>query len=144
MIIQSSNVSDITFIRVGQHHIGFEKQIMSKHLGERGLGGSMSQVVGSNSSHKPITNTAWVRAQLSKLQKWYTQHAAASDKVYQLLAEGRWFSPGTPASSSSKTGLHDIAEILLKVASNTKSQIQIQSIQEQANGFDWLEKDKYA
>jgi hypothetical protein len=36
--------------------------------------------------------------------------AAASDKVYQLLAHGRWFSP---ASSTTKTGRHDIAEILL-------------------------------
>ena len=42
--------------------------------------------------------------------------SAASDKVYQLLAHGRWFSPGTPASSTKKTGRHDIAEILLKVA----------------------------
>jgi hypothetical protein len=42
--------------------------------------------------------------------------AAASDKAYQLLAYGRWFSPGTPASSITKTGRHDIAEILLKVA----------------------------
>jgi hypothetical protein len=40
----------------------------------------------------------------------------ASDKVYQLLAHGRWFFPGTPASSTTKTGCHDIAEILLKVA----------------------------
>jgi hypothetical protein len=39
--------------------------------------------------------------------------AAASDNVYQLLAHGRWFSP---ASSTTKTGRHDIAEILLKVA----------------------------
>jgi hypothetical protein len=33
-----------------------------------------------------------------------------------LLAHGRWFSPGTPASSTTKTGRHDIVEILLKVA----------------------------
>jgi hypothetical protein len=39
-----------------------------------------------------------------------------SDKVYQLFAHGRWFSPGIPASSTTKTGHHDIAEILLKVA----------------------------
>jgi hypothetical protein len=31
-----------------------------------------------------------------------------------LLAHGRWFSPDTPASSTTKTGHHDIAEILLK------------------------------
>jgi hypothetical protein len=36
-----------------------------------------------------------------------------------------WFSPGTPASSTTKTGRHDIAEILLKVALNTKNQILI-------------------
>jgi hypothetical protein len=33
--------------------------------------------------------------------------AVASDKAYQLLAHGRWFSP---ASSTTKTGRHDIAE----------------------------------
>jgi hypothetical protein len=33
-----------------------------------------------------------------------------------LLAHGRWFSPGTAASSTIKTGRHDIAEMLLKVA----------------------------
>ena len=38
-----------------------------------------------------------------------------SDKVYQLLAHGWWFSPGTPASSTTKIGCHDIPEILLKV-----------------------------
>jgi hypothetical protein len=31
-------------------------------------------------------------------------------KVHQLLAHGRWFSPGTPASSTTKTGRHDTAE----------------------------------
>jgi len=41
---------------------------------------------------------------------------------YQLLAHGWWFSPGTLASSTTKTGRHDIAEILLKVALNTKNQ----------------------
>ena len=59
---------------------------------------------------------AWVRARICKLQKGCTRLAVASDKVYQLLAHGRWFSPGTPASSTTKTGRHDIDEILLKVA----------------------------
>jgi hypothetical protein len=36
----------------------------------------------------------------------------------------RWFSPCTPVSSTTKTGRHDIAEILLKVALNTKNQIK--------------------
>jgi hypothetical protein len=44
-------------------------------------------------------------------------------KVYQLLAHGWWFSLGTTASSTTKIGRHDdIAEILLKVALNTKNQ----------------------
>jgi hypothetical protein len=42
-----------------------------------------------------------------------------------LLAHGRWFSPGTPASSTTKTGRHDIAEILLKVALSTKKNQKI-------------------
>jgi hypothetical protein len=33
-----------------------------------------------------------------------------------LLAHGLWFFPDTPASSSTKIGRHDMAEILLKVA----------------------------
>ena len=57
-------------------------------------------------------------------EKGCTRLAAESDKAYQLLANGRWFSPGTPASSTTKPGRHDIAEILLKVALNTKNQIK--------------------
>jgi hypothetical protein len=45
-----------------------------------------------------------------------------STRFYQLLAHGRWFSQGTLASSTTKTGRHDIAEILLKVTLNTKNQ----------------------
>jgi len=45
------------------------------------------------------------------------------DKVCQWLATGRWISPGTPVSSTNKTYLHDITEILLKVALNTNQSI---------------------
>jgi hypothetical protein len=51
-----------------------------------------------------------------------------------LLAHGRWFSLGTPASSTTKTGRHDIAEILLKVALNTKNQSINQSINQYYKG----------
>ena len=79
-----------------------------------GPGGSMSQVVGlPNNSYKHNTNTAWFPARLCKLHKGCTR----------LAAHGRWFSPGTPASSTTKTGRHNIAEILLKVALNTINQI---------------------
>jgi hypothetical protein len=73
-----------------------------------------------------MTNTAWVRTRLCKLQKGRTRLATASDKVYQLLAYSRWFSPGTPASSTTKAGRHDVAEILLKVAlKHQKSKIKL-------------------
>jgi hypothetical protein len=75
----------------------------------------------THTSLSPIPSTR-VRARLYKLQKGCTRLAAASDKVYQLLAHGRWFSP---ASSTTKTARHDIAEILLKVAFNTKNQINL-------------------
>jgi hypothetical protein len=45
-----------------------------------------------------------------------------------LIAHGRWFSLGTPASSTTKTGRHDIAEILLKVALSTKNQVKSNQI----------------
>jgi hypothetical protein len=54
-------------------------------------------------------------------KKGCTRLAATSDKVYQFLAQGRWFSPSTPASSTTKTGRNDIAEILLKVALNNNN-----------------------
>ena len=40
-------------------------------------------------------------------------------KVCQGHAADRWFSPGIPVSSASKTVRHDITEILLKVALST-------------------------
>jgi hypothetical protein len=42
------------------------------------------------------------------------------------------FSPGAPASSTTKTGRHDIAEILLKVALKHQNSIKIN----QSNIFD--------
>jgi hypothetical protein len=61
----------------------------------------------------------WVHAQLCKLQKRCTR--LAGDKVYQLLVHGLWFSPGTLAFSTTKTGRHDIAEILLTTKNQSKS-----------------------
>jgi hypothetical protein len=68
------------------------------------------------------------RTSLSPIRHGFTRDfvnykKGSSDKVFQLLAHGKWFFPGTPASSTTKTGRHDIAEILLKVALNTKNQI---------------------
>jgi hypothetical protein len=41
--------------------------------------------------------------------------------VSDLQKAGQWFSLGSPVSSTNKTDCHDIAEILLKVALNTKT-----------------------
>ena len=71
-------------------------------------------------------------------KKGCTGLAAASDKVYQLLAHGQWFSLGTPASSTTKTGRYDIAEILLKVALNTKIQIHIPIMKKERVGITIL------
>jgi hypothetical protein len=65
--------------------------------------------------------------------KGCTRLTAASDKAYQLLAHGRWFSSSTAASSTPKTGRHDIAEILLKVTLNTINQIKSNQIKLQTN-----------
>ena len=75
----------------------------------------------THTSLSPIRQ--WFAPGFVNCKTWCTQFAATSDKVYQLLVHGRWFSLGTPASSATKTGRHDIAEILLKVALNTNNQI---------------------
>jgi hypothetical protein len=46
-----------------------------------------------------------------------------------LLTHGRWFSAGAPSSSTTKTGRHDIAEALLKMALNTINQINQNQIE---------------
>ena len=72
----------------------------------------MSYVVGlPNNLYKSITNTAWVRT--------HDKKKGALDSppqviVYQLLAHDRWFSPGTPSSSTTKAGHQDIAESGIK------------------------------
>jgi hypothetical protein len=53
----------------------------------------------------------------------FVKYKKGCTRLYQLLAHWWWFSPGNPASSTTKTGLHDIVEILLTVALNTINQI---------------------
>ena len=55
-------------------------------------------------------------------RSWQDVLDTVCDQVCQWRATGRWFSPDTPVSSTNKTDLHDIAEILLKVALNTINQ----------------------
>ena len=57
----------------------------------------------------------WVRNPI----RWSVLDITLCDIVCQWLEIGRWFSIGTPVSSTNKTESRDIAEILLKVALNT-------------------------
>ena len=43
------------------------------------------------------------------------------DKFVSYFAAGRWFSPGTPVSSTNETDRHDTTEILLKVPLRTST-----------------------
>ena len=78
-----------------------------------GHGGSMSYVVGLPNNHTSLS-PIWrgFAPGFVNYKKGCTR--LASDTVYQLLAHCQWLSP---ASSTTKTGRHDIhvAEILLKV-----------------------------
>jgi hypothetical protein len=51
----------------------------------------------------------------------------SSSNLLLAHAHGQWFSPGTLASFTTKTGRHDIAEILLKVALKHQKSNQIKS-----------------
>ena len=64
--------------------------------------------------HNPEDNTVYNIVDLKYLLLFL--NLRKGDKVYQLLAHGRWFSPGSPVSSTTKAGRHDLAEIFPKVA----------------------------
>ena len=70
-------------------------------------------------------------------KKGCTRLTATSDKVYQLLVHGRWFSLGTPASSTTKTGPHDIAESGIKHQKSADSGIKHQKSINQSKMFSF-------
>jgi hypothetical protein len=53
--------------------------------------------------------------------RWALFDTTLCDKVSQWLVAGRWFSPGTPVSSTNTTDYHNIIQKLLKVALSTIS-----------------------
>jgi hypothetical protein len=57
------------------------------------------------------------------------------DRERMVVATGWWFSPGPLVSSTNNTDRHDIAELLLKVALNTKKK-QKKNTNKQANMFN--------
>ena len=86
----------------------------------RGRGDRDRMVVG-------FTTTYAITQCLSPLMLWVPisisgRCSTLCDKVCQCLATDRWFSVGSPASSTNKTERHDKTEILLKVTLNTIKQ----------------------
>jgi hypothetical protein len=73
-------------------------------------------VVGFTTTYAISAYHHWIRISIR------ARCTSLCDKVCQWLATGRWFSPGTPVSSTNNTDRHDITEILLKVALNTINQ----------------------
>jgi hypothetical protein len=59
------------------------------------------------------------------------------------FATGRWFSPGTPVSSTNKTDRHDITEILLKVALNILTKLLMVLVANNINKFQLYISSKY-
>jgi hypothetical protein len=76
---------------------------------------------------KNQTTMLALKHQMTKLALKYqiTKQALKHQMTNQALKHQmtcRWFSPGTPVSSTNKTDQHDITEILMKVALNTIKQ----------------------
>jgi len=74
-------------------------------------------IIGILSIHTSYDNSTFLLPNF----RWGVLDTTLCDKICQWL--GQWFSPGTPVSSTNKTGRHDITDILLKVALNTINQI---------------------
>jgi hypothetical protein len=83
---------------------------------------------GATEKNQPLANSpSWTTGVLLMPPQLLESHsydgsvlrATLCNKVCQWLTAGRWFSFGTPVFSTNKTNLHNITEILLKVALNS-------------------------
>jgi hypothetical protein len=101
-----SHDQNCMFTRMAEHH---QRQSPKVRCGRDRMG-YLSFVL-CNMCLPPLM--LWVRIALN------ARCTTLCDTVCQWLAEGLWFSPGTPVSSTNKTDSHDINEILLIVALNT-------------------------
>ena len=84
----------------------------------RGYRGRDHMVVGFTTTYA-ISAYHHLRCEFESCSWWGVLNTTLCDKICQWHVAGRWYSPGTPVSSTNKTNCHDIAEILLKVALNT-------------------------
>jgi hypothetical protein len=82
----------------------------------KGRRGSGSWIYNYLSNHAVHITTKVVSSNPNHGEMYSIQHYMI--KVYQWLATGQWFSPGTLVSSTNKTDRHDITVLLVKVALN--------------------------
>ena len=105
--------------------------IVKCHMNVRGRRGRDRMVVGFIASMQLVYITINVVSS-NPAHARYTRYNIC-DKGCQWLAAGRWFSLGTPVSSTNKTDRHDIVEISLNVALST-----ITHPTQSPNGFSCL------
>ena len=103
------------------------------------MGWSWSWLYGSyiynylcNQCISPLTLWVWIPLRRGVLD--------TCDSVCQWLATGRWFSPGTPVTSTTKTDRHDMTEILLKVALNIITLIQTTAVSTHLSNIMYIYK----
>ena len=92
--------------------------MLNIHLEQRGRRDHDRRVVGFTTNYAISAYHHWC-CEFESRSGRVVLDTTLCDKVCQWLATVRWFSPGTPVSSTNKTDRHDITEILLKVALNT-------------------------
>ena len=113
IIVCSLNRCKFHFDICKQHPLRLD--LHSSHMGGPVAQWVMSLDLTTHTSLSPIRRG--FAPSFVNYKKGCTRLAAASDKVYLLLVQGRWFSP---ASSTTKTFRQNIAEILLKVTLSTQ------------------------
>ena len=91
-------------------------KILILHICNSGPGGSMSQVVGSNSSYKPTTNTRGFAPSCVNYKKGALDSQSQVIKLTSCLSSVGGSLRVLGLHPPLKPGRHDIAEILLKVA----------------------------
>ena len=93
---------------------------MSVFLCNKGHCGSVRMVVGFTTT-RTISVYHHYSCEFEPRSWWGVFDTKLCDKVCQWLALCRWFSPGTPVSSTNRPDRHDVTEILLDMALNTIS-----------------------
>jgi hypothetical protein len=110
-IFQSDNIFYISFFSI---FVVFSPKILSNRNTKQSNVGNL--YLEHTNYVSPLT--LWVRTP----PMWCVLDTTLCDNVFQWLATGRWFSPGTPVPSTNKSDCHDRAEILSTAEISTINQ----------------------